>query len=111
MVVHRHYSDCNGRSASGARGRSTARLTQRDMDLAFGVQRVFEDILHVTAERAASSWCPIRAVSRWPAAARSTAWPTAKLFDQTPFRETCIQPAAGDDGLALGAALYVSNAC
>jgi carbamoyltransferase len=32
-----------------------------------------------------------------------------KLFDQTPFRETCIQPAAGDDGLSLGAALYVSN--
>jgi carbamoyltransferase len=33
-----------------------------------------------------------------------------KLFDETPFRETCIQPAAGDDGLALGAALYVSHA-
>jgi carbamoyltransferase len=32
-----------------------------------------------------------------------------KLFDLTPFRRTCIQPAAGDDGLALGAALYVSN--
>jgi carbamoyltransferase len=32
-----------------------------------------------------------------------------KLFDLTPFRETWIQPAAGDDGLALGAALYVSN--
>ena len=28
---------------------------------------------------------------------------------RTPFRETCIQPAAGDDGIALGAALYVSN--
>jgi len=33
-----------------------------------------------------------------------------KLFDRTPFTETCIQPAAGDEGLALGAALYVSNA-
>jgi carbamoyltransferase len=32
-----------------------------------------------------------------------------KLFDLTPFRETWIQPAAGDDGLALGAALYASN--
>jgi carbamoyltransferase len=31
------------------------------------------------------------------------------MFDHTPFRETCIQPAAGDDGLSLGAALYVSN--
>jgi carbamoyltransferase len=32
-----------------------------------------------------------------------------KLFEQTPFRETVIQPAAGDEGLALGAALYVSR--
>jgi carbamoyltransferase len=32
-----------------------------------------------------------------------------KLFDETPFRETVIQPAAGDEGLALGAALYVSQ--
>jgi carbamoyltransferase len=32
-----------------------------------------------------------------------------KMLYETPFRETCIQPAAGDDGLALGAALYVSN--
>jgi carbamoyltransferase len=31
------------------------------------------------------------------------------IFDQTPFRQTCVQPAAGDEGLALGAALYVSN--
>jgi len=33
-----------------------------------------------------------------------------KLFDETPFRETAIHPAAGDDGLSVGAALYVSNA-
>ena len=33
-----------------------------------------------------------------------------KLFAHTPFRETSIQPAAGDEGLALGAALYVSHA-
>jgi carbamoyltransferase len=32
-----------------------------------------------------------------------------KLFGQTPFTQTSIQPAAGDEGLALGAALYVSN--
>ena len=32
-----------------------------------------------------------------------------KALLETPFTEHCIQPAAGDDGLALGAALYVSN--
>ena len=29
-----------------------------------------------------------------------------KLFYQTPFRRTWIQPAAGDEGLAIGAALH-----
>ncbi len=29
-----------------------------------------------------------------------------KLFDKTPFRSTWIQPAAGDEGLAIGAALH-----
>ena len=29
-----------------------------------------------------------------------------KLFDHTPFRRTYIQPAAGDEGLAIGAALH-----
>src|SRR4029077_11760230 len=29
-----------------------------------------------------------------------------KLFDRTPFRRTYIQPAAGDEGLAIGAALH-----
>ncbi|HST22774.1 MAG TPA: carbamoyltransferase C-terminal domain-containing protein, partial [Blastocatellia bacterium] len=29
-----------------------------------------------------------------------------KIFSETPFRRTWIQPAAGDEGLAVGAALY-----
>jgi len=33
-----------------------------------------------------------------------------KLFDHTPFRHTWIQPAAGDEGLAVGAALYAYHA-
>jgi len=32
-----------------------------------------------------------------------------KIFDQTPFEEVYIQPAAGDAGGALGAAFYVWN--
>ena len=30
-----------------------------------------------------------------------------KIFDRTPFREVYVQPAAGDAGLAVGAAYYV----
>lgn len=33
-----------------------------------------------------------------------------KIFTHTPFRRTFIHPAAGDEGLSLGAALYVSRA-
>jgi carbamoyltransferase len=32
-----------------------------------------------------------------------------KVREQTPFREVFIQPAAGDNGTALGAALYVAH--
>jgi carbamoyltransferase len=32
-----------------------------------------------------------------------------KIRDRTPFREVFIQPAAGDNGTALGAALYVAH--
>ncbi|MBM3942622.1 MAG: carbamoyltransferase [SAR202 cluster bacterium] len=32
-----------------------------------------------------------------------------KIFDRTPFKEISIQPAAGDAGLAVGAALYVNH--
>ena len=30
-----------------------------------------------------------------------------RIFDRTPFEEVYIQPAAGDAGLAVGAAYYV----
>jgi carbamoyltransferase len=33
-----------------------------------------------------------------------------KIFDRTPFRRTYIQPAAGDEGLAIGAALHTYHA-
>ena len=32
-----------------------------------------------------------------------------KIFDNTPFKEVYVQPAAGDAGLAVGAAYYVYN--
>ncbi len=83
-------------------------LTQRDKDLAHGVQAAFEraymhllNVLHrqVPETRVAmAGGCILNSVAN------------GKLFDQTPFRETAIHPAAGDDGLSVGAALYVSNA-
>lgn len=79
-------------------------ITHRDMDLAFAVQHRFEEIffhlLNGLHERvpldhlAMAGGCALNSVAN------------GKLFDATPFRHTYIQPAAGDEGLAIGAALH-----
>jgi carbamoyltransferase len=107
MQLDRHYSDLLVSKLGAPRARH-AEITQRDQDLAFGLQKVFEEaymhllnMLHrlVPSERVViSGGCALNSVAN------------GKLFDATPFTETCIQPAAGDEGLALGAALHVSNA-
>ncbi len=106
MIVHRLYSD-KFIDAFGQPRERHAEITQRDMDIAFGLQRVFEkyymhvlNVLHSkvpTTRLSMGGGCVLNSVAN------------GKLLLDTPFRETCIQPAAGDDGLALGAALYVSN--
>src|SRR5580700_3298617 len=81
-----------------------AEITQRDMDIAFALQHRFEEIffhllneLHLRVpcdDLAMAGGCALNSVAN------------GKLFDQTPFRRTYIQPAAGDEGLAIGAALH-----
>jgi carbamoyltransferase len=106
MIVHRLYSDLFIK-AFGEQREPYSEITERDEDIAFGLQRIFEEyylhllgLLHsrVPSERVSmAGGCTLNSVAN------------GKLLLETPFRETCIQPAAGDDGLALGAALYVSN--
>src|SRR5881396_1576850 len=81
-----------------------AEITQRDMDLAYAMQHCFEAVffyllneLHkrVPMENLAmAGGCALNSVAN------------GKLFARTPFRRTWIQPAAGDEGLAVGAALH-----
>ena len=79
-------------------------ITQRDMDLAFAVQQRFEEIcFHLLKHLHRKVPCD-DLVMAGGCALNSVA--NGKLFDRTPFRRTCIQPAAGDEGLALGAALH-----
>ncbi len=106
MIVHRLFSDIFIKELGEPREKH-AEITQRDMDVAFGLQRVFEkyymhllDALYKkvpTEKISMAGGCALNSVAN------------GKLLLETPFRETCIQPAAGDDGLAIGAALYVSN--
>ncbi|MBP9665535.1 MAG: hypothetical protein KBD94_13035 [Pyrinomonadaceae bacterium] len=106
MIVHRLYSDKFIRELGPPR-EPYAEITQRDMDVAFALQRIFEKYyMHVLGDlhslvpsnrMAMAGGCALNSVAN------------GKALLETPFTEHCIQPAAGDDGLALGAALYASN--
>jgi carbamoyltransferase len=81
-----------------------AEITQRDMDLAYAMQRRFEDVLfHLLNQLYQRAPCEDLAMAGG-CALNSVA--NGKLFTRTPFRRTWIQPAAGDEGLAIGAALH-----
>ena len=103
VKLARHFSD-QMEKVFGDPRRPHTEITQRDMDLAFAMQHRFEEIffhllnqLHGRApleDLAMAGGCALNSVAN------------GKLFDHTPFRRTYIQPAAGDEGLAIGAALH-----
>lgn len=99
----RHYSDRMEKLFGEARKPHTE-IAQRDMDLAYALQHRFEEIffhllqqLHTQVpldDLAMAGGCALNSVAN------------GKIFALTPFRKTYIQPAAGDEGLAIGAALH-----
>jgi carbamoyltransferase len=99
----RHFSD-RMEKLFGEPRKPHTEITQRDMDLAFALQHRFEQIFFHLLNRlhervplddlAMAGGCALNSVAN------------GKLFEQTPFRRTYIQPAAGDEGLAIGAALH-----
>jgi carbamoyltransferase len=103
VALARHFS---GRMAElfGPPRDPDAEITQRDMDLAYAMQHCFEEVFfHLLNELhkrvpleniAMAGGCALNSVAN------------GKLFARTPFRHTWIQPAAGDEGLAVGAALH-----
>src|SRR2546425_8869885 len=74
------------------------------MDLAYAMQHCFEEaffhLLNNLRKKvpldnlAMAGGCALNSVAN------------GKLFARTPFKQTWIQPAAGGEGLAIGAALY-----
>jgi carbamoyltransferase len=106
MIVHRLWSDLFIKEFGPPREKH-GEITQRDMDIAFGLQRVFEQYYISLLNKLAKLVSTDKISMAGGCALNSVA--NGKLLIETPFTKTCIQPAAGDDGLALGAALYVSN--
>ena len=103
VALARHFSERMVRMFGPPRDPNTE-ITQREMDLAYAMQHCFEEVffhllneLHqrIPSENLAmAGGCALNSVAN------------GKLFARTPFRHTWIQPAAGDEGLAIGAALH-----
>ena len=103
VALRRHYSD-RMKELFGEPSEPNSEITQREMDLAYAMQRRFEEIyfdllrgLHTRVpcdDLVMAGGCALNSVAN------------GKTFAETPFRRTWIQPAAGDEGLAVGAALY-----
>ena len=79
-------------------------ITQREMDLAASVQKVTEEILlwivrHIHATTGAKHLCLAGGVALNCVA-------NGRILREGPFESLWIQPAAGDAGGSLGAALY-----
>lgn len=103
----RHFSD-RMEKLFGIPRELNSEITQRDMDLAYAMQHCFEEVffyllnkLHAQVpltDLAMAGGCALNSVAN------------GKLFKETPFQRTWIQPAAGDEGLAIGAALHTYHA-
>ena len=82
-----------------------APITEREMDIAASIQRVTEDAMlkaarHVHAQTGSRSLCLAGGVAL-------NCVGNGRILREGPFDDLWIQPAAGDAGGALGAALYV----
>ena len=106
VALARHFSSRMVKMFGSPREPDTE-ITQREMDLAYAMQHCFEEVFfHLLNELhkrvpdehlAMAGGCALNSVAN------------GKLFGRTPFRHTWIQPAAGDEGLAIGAALHTHH--
>ncbi|MDE2638122.1 MAG: carbamoyltransferase [Chloroflexota bacterium] len=106
MEIGRHYSD-HMVATFGAPRQPGDEITQRDMNLARGLQLTFERVWMHLLQRLHTLTKSDRVVMAGGCALNSVA--NGLVSAQTPFNETWIHPAAGDDGLSLGAALYAAQ--
>ena len=83
----------------------TAILNQHYADIAASIQSVTEDTLLKMANHSYQLTGSKRLCMAGGVALNSVA--NGRILRETPFEEVYIQPAAGDSGGAIGAALYV----
>jgi carbamoyltransferase len=86
---------------------TTAQRNQHHADIAASIQWVTEDVLLKMA-RAAYQQTGLKKLCIAGGVALNSA-ANGRILRETPFEDVFIQPAAGDSGGALGAALYVHH--
>ncbi|MFQ5428879.1 MAG: carbamoyltransferase, partial [Phycisphaerae bacterium] len=100
-MTSRRFHDLFG----GPPRKSESSLTQREMDLAASVQQVTEEVMlraarHVHKETGMKNLCLAGGVAL-------NCVGNGRILREGPFENVWIQPAAGDAGGALGAAIFV----
>ena len=106
LVIPPLYSSALVAELGAPRMRSEP-LTQRDNDVAASCQRHFEDVV-MHSVRALHDRVPVDALVAAGGCALNGVT-NARILRDTKFKRTYIHCAAGDDGTAVGAALYVWN--
>ncbi len=109
----RYFTYCQGLTMTGRRfarlfggppRRPEGPITQREMDLAASIQKVTEEVVLRTARHVHRRTGMPRLVLAGGVALNCVA--NGRLLREGPFEDIWIQPAAGDAGGALGAALF-----
>ena len=100
-MVNERFNELLG----GAPRRPESKFTQRDMDIAHSIQDVTEEIIlkmasHIHKKTKMENLCLAGGVAL-------NCVGNGKILRQGKFRNIWIQPAAGDAGGALGAALFI----
>lgn len=100
-MTNRKFHDLFGRPPR----ESESEITQMDMDLASSIQTVAEEIVlrigrHVSQETGENNLCLAGGVALNCVA-------NGRLYREGPFKNIWVQPASGDAGGAVGAALFL----
>jgi carbamoyltransferase len=106
-VLGKMFSEAMEKRLGGAARQPDQPLEQRHRNLAAALQARLEEVYlgmlkKLAAKTKAKAVCLSGGVAFNCVA-------NGKIFDQTPFEQVYVHPAAGDAGLAVGAACYVWN--
>jgi carbamoyltransferase len=104
-TLGRMFSDEMARHLGAPARRPEEPLEQRHMDLASSLQARLEEVYLGMLKKLAAR-TKVKAVCLAGGVAFNCV-ANGKIFDSTPFEKVYVHPAAGDAGLAVGAAFYV----